>query len=59
MATFVLWKSTNDYQWHWHLKSDENNKVICWAEAYTTKQGALNSIEWVRKYAAGADLKEL
>lgn len=59
MATFILWKSDNDKKWHWHLKSDKNGKVICWAEAYEEKQGALNSIAWVRANAKSASLKVL
>jgi len=59
MATFVLWKSTSNSNWYWHLKSDGNNQVVCWAEGYTTKQAAQESIAWVRKYALGAEYKEL
>lgn len=58
LATFRVWKSANDQKWHWHLKSDKNGKIICWAEAYESKQGVLDSIEWVKKYAAGAKTED-
>ena len=59
MAKFVLWKSNSNGNWYWHLKSAGNNQVVCWAEGYSTKQAALDSIAWVRKYAAGADFQEI
>lgn len=59
MAKFVLWKSTNDNKWYWHLKSTENGKIVCWAEGYTTKQGALDSINWVYNNARNATLDDL
>ncbi len=58
MATFVLWQSSKDNQWYWHLKSDGNNQVVCWAEGYTSKQGALDSINWVYKNAGSATLDD-
>jgi len=59
MAKFVLWKSDNDNKWHWHLKSTGNGKIVCWAEAYDTKQGALDSINWVYNNAGAATLDDL
>lgn len=58
MAKFKLWKSINDGDYYWHLWSDNNNKVICRSsEGYSSKQGAEDSIEWVKKYAAGAKIE--
>lgn len=59
MATFELWQSRRNGQWYWHLKSDANGQVICWAEGYTTKANALNSIAWVKANAKSASQKEL
>jgi len=57
LAKFTIWKSTSDQKWYWNLKSDNNGKIICWAEAYESRQGASDSVEWVRKYAAGAKIE--
>jgi uncharacterized protein YegP (UPF0339 family) len=58
-AKFVLWQSTKDKLWYWHLKSTGNNKVVCWAEGYSTKQDALDSINWVYNNAGSATLEDL
>lgn len=58
MAKFILWQSSRDNLWYWHLKA-ANGEVVCWAEGYASKQGALGSIQWTRDYAKGADLEEL
>jgi len=58
MAKFILWQSSQDELWYWHLKSDANGQIVCWAEGYSSKENALNSIAWVREYAKGADLEE-
>ena len=58
MAKYKLWKSSNDNLYYWHLYSDRNNEIVCWAEGYSTRQAALNSIEWVRNNAPNAPLAE-
>lgn len=59
MATFVLWQADSDKKWHWHLKSDKNGEVVCWAEGYNQKVDAVNSIKWVKVNAKDAVIKEL
>lgn len=58
MATFVLRQSPADRLFYWYLKSDNNGEKVCWAEGYSSKQNAQDSIAFVRKYASGADYKE-
>lgn len=41
---YEYWKSTNDDQWHWHLKA-RNGEVIAQSEAYTTKAMCLKGIQ--------------
>ncbi|MCX6743117.1 MAG: DUF1508 domain-containing protein [Candidatus Parcubacteria bacterium] len=57
MAKFQIYLG-NDNQYHWRLKSI-NGEIVCWSEAYKQKQSATDSINWVKKYAAGADIEEL
>lgn len=57
MAKFVIWQGNSDKMWYWHLKA-ANGEIVCWAEGYASKEGALNSVEWVRSYANGADQEE-
>lgn len=58
MAKFNLWKSSKDSKYYWHLYSDRNYKVVCWAEGYNTKQAAEDSINWVKINAESADIVE-
>lgn len=59
MAKFILWQGINDKKWYWHLKSDKNGQIICWAEGYNQKTDALYSINWVRTNAKTATLREI
>lgn len=40
-----------DRLYHWRLKA-ANGEIVCWSEGYNSKQGARNSVEWVKRYAA-------
>ena len=54
MATYHLWKDKSD-DYYWTLKSDKNQKIVAMSsEAYESKQGARDSIEWNRENAKGA-----
>jgi len=59
MAKFQLWQSKNDSNFYWRHWSDKNNKEVARSsEGYKTKQGALDSIKWV-KSNANAEIVEL
>jgi uncharacterized protein YegP (UPF0339 family) len=36
-----------DKKYHWRLWA-VNNRIVCWSEGYDSKQGAEDSIKWVR-----------
>lgn len=57
MAKYNLWKGL-DGKYYWHLYSDDNGKIVCWAEGYSSKQAAEDSIAWVRANAPKALVKE-
>lgn len=63
MATYLLRKeSGGDY--YWILRSDKNYKIVAMSsEGYTTRQNAMDSIEWTRLNAKDAgfedDIKQL
>jgi len=57
MAKFQLWQADNE-EWRWRLKA-LNGEIVCWAEGYTRKESAVDSIAWVRKYARDAEFEEL
>lgn len=54
MATFKIKKDTAD-NYYWILKSDANQKIIAKSsESYEAKQGAKDSIAWVKANAEKA-----
>lgn len=57
MAQYKIYKDIND-KYRWRLVAN-NGEKICWSEAYESKQGAKDSIDFVKKYAAGADVNDL
>jgi uncharacterized protein YegP (UPF0339 family) len=54
MIRFQIVKGT-DQKYHWRLWS-VNNRIVCWSEGYDTRQGAENSIAWVRLNSPKAPL---
>lgn len=59
MAKFQVWKSKNDGDYYWRHWSDKNNNEIARSsEGYETKQGAIDSVKWV-KANAEAEIVEL
>ena len=49
-AKFIIWKSSADSQWYWHLKA-KNGEVICQSEGYRSKYNARKGIKSVRRNA--------
>lgn len=48
----------NDNLWYWRLKA-VNGQIVCWSEGYSSKQGALDSVNWVKAHAQYATVVEL
>ncbi len=44
-----------DKKYHWRLRA-KNGEIVCWSEGYETRQGALNSIGWVKRNAPTATI---
>lgn len=58
MATFILKKDVSQ-QFYWIIKSDKNYKIIARSsESYDDRNGAKDSIDWIRNNAKDADFKD-
>jgi uncharacterized protein YegP (UPF0339 family) len=42
-----LWRSRNDGQYYWHVKSHGNHNTLAHSEGYTTKAAALHGLRLV------------
>lgn len=51
---FHLYKSQNNNQWYWRLKSANHNTIADGAEGYINKQDAIHGINLVKNGAAHA-----
>jgi uncharacterized protein YegP (UPF0339 family) len=59
MATFKIKKDIAD-NYYWILKSDKNQKIIAKSsESYEAKQGAKDSISWVKTNAEKAGIVDV
>lgn len=54
-SRFTYYKSLTSGQWYWTLQAPNGEKV-CQSEGYVTEAGAMNGVDAVRRYAAGAVL---
>ena len=59
MVTFELYQSTTDKQYRWRMKSANGQIIAGGGEGYTTKAGAQNGIDAVKRDAASAAVKDL
>jgi uncharacterized protein len=57
MAKFELYKDGKG-EYRWRLKSGNGQIIATGGEGYTSKAGALNGIEAVKRDAAGANVDE-
>jgi uncharacterized protein YegP (UPF0339 family) len=57
MAKFELYKDGKG-EYRWRLKSGNGQVIATGGEGYTSKAGALNGIEAVKRDAAGANVDE-
>jgi len=48
----------NDSTYHWRLRA-ANGEIVCWSEGYNSKQGAINSANWVKINAPNAPIVEI
>lgn len=46
MVRFQIYIDQNR-EYRWRLVA-ANNEIVAWSEGYTTKQGAINSANWVK-----------
>ena len=45
-------------EFRWRLVA-ANNREVCWSEGYSTKQGAVDSVDWVKSWAFMAPVNDL
>jgi len=45
-----------DNLYHWRLVA-ANNQIVCWSEGYNTRQGAIDSVNWVKTNAGSAPVR--
>jgi hypothetical protein len=50
MISFEYWQSLKNGRWYWHLLAD-NGEVIAGGQGYASKQGCVQGILRVKKYA--------
>lgn len=57
MVRFEIYVNrANQYQWRLVAA---NNQIVCWGEGYSSKQSALDSVNWVKRWAASAPVRDL
>lgn len=54
MAYFIVYKDVAG-NFRWRLKAD-NHEVVATGEGYLSKQGAINSANWVKTKASNAPI---
>lgn len=42
----------------WRLVAS-NNRIVAWSESYESKQGAIDSAQWVKTWASSAPIHDL
>ncbi|MDD2823146.1 MAG: DUF1508 domain-containing protein [Candidatus Daviesbacteria bacterium] len=57
MVRFEILRNRTGEFW-WRLVAS-NNQIVCWSEGYTTKQGAVDAINWVKSWASSAPIHDL
>lgn len=57
MVRFELYKDQAGW-FRWRLVA-ANAESVCWGESYTTKQGAIDSINWVKNWVPSAPIHDL
>lgn len=56
---FELFKSTNNNQWYWRLKSANHQIVATGGEGYVNKQDAVNGINLVKSTTSTTPVREV
>lgn len=57
MVRFQVYRDSKG-EYRWRLLAG-NNEIVAISEGYTTKQGAINSANWVKKWAPVASIYDL
>ena len=55
MAKFKVYKDVKG-RFRWRLKA-VNGEIVAWGEGYETKQGAINSANWVKMNSPKAPIE--
>ncbi|QQG41272.1 MAG: DUF1508 domain-containing protein [Candidatus Woesebacteria bacterium] len=45
-------------EYWWQLVA-ANNQIVCWSEGYVTKQAAIDSINWVKRWGSSVPIQDL
>ncbi len=45
-------------QYQWRLVA-ANNQYVCWGEGYSSRQAAIDSINWAKSWSATAPIRDL
>ncbi len=48
MIRFEIYLSPNDQLYHWRLVA-ANGEIVCWGEGYSSRQNALDAVNWVKR----------
>lgn len=57
MVRFEVYRdSVREYRWRLVAA---NNQIVCWSEGYLTKQGAVDSVNWVKSWTLSAPVRDL
>ena len=48
----------NAGEFRWRLVA-ANGEPVCWSEGYSTRQGAIDSVYWVKSWASSAPISDL
>ena len=57
MVRFEIYKDrAGEFRWRFVAA---NNREVCWSEGYSTKQGAIDSVYWVKSWASSAPVHDL
>lgn len=57
MVRFEIYRD-QEGEYRWRLVA-ANNETVAWSEGYTTRQGAIDSVQWTKRWAASAPIHDL
>ncbi|MFA5069953.1 MAG: DUF1508 domain-containing protein [Patescibacteria group bacterium] len=48
--------NANEYRWRLVAA---NNEFVAWSEGYSSKQNAIDSVQWIKRWAASVPIHDL